>query len=118
MEENDYEIPTFDYKEFIKEFRYGDLNGLDYLEKTIIRDFKDRINDNIGSDYTYYDYIIALFYATKNLNECVFIYEMTKVKNNFNYDLYCEVRDLLFSELGFDLKDVWERVNSLNGGEE
>lgn len=113
MKEEDYEIPMFDFQTFKKEFSCGDLSGLDYIEKTIIRDFKDRINDNIDL-YTRYDYIIALFYATRELNECVFIYESTKVENNFNYDLYCEVRDLLFKELGndfgFKLEDIYEEV--------
>ena len=115
MNENDYEIPMFDYKEFIYNYSLSDLSGIEYIGKTIIRDFKDRINDNIGSDYTYYDYIINLYNATRSLNECVFIYEMTSVKNNFKYDLYCGVRDLLFSEIGLDLEDVYKKVNSLNG---
>lgn len=112
MNIEDYEIPMFDFQTFKKEFSYGDLSGLDYIEKTIIRDFKDRLNDNIGSDYTRYDYIISLFYATRELNECMFMYEQTRVENNFVYDYYCNVRDLLFKELGIDfgfkLEDIYE----------
>ena len=52
---NDYEIPTFDYKEFKKEINSGDLNGLDYIEKTIIRDFKDFDVCLIGHTHIYKD---------------------------------------------------------------
>lgn len=105
---NIYEIPEFDYKQFKEEINNGDLYGLEYIEKTIIRDFKDRLNDNIGADYTYYDYIINLFYATRELNECIFIHEQTRVENNFKADIYHETRDLLFKELGFDIEKIYE----------
>ena len=105
--ENIFEIPEFDFKKFKEEINDSDLLGLEYLEKTIIRDFKDRLNDNIKNDYTYYDYIINLYHAVRCLNECVFIYEQTSVGNSFKYDLYTETRDLLFTELGFDLEKIF-----------
>lgn len=101
-----YEIPEFDYLKFKEEYKDSDLLALEYLEKTLIRDFKDRLNDNIKNDYTYYDYIINLYHAVRCLNECVFIYEQTSVGNSFKYDLYTETRDLLFTELGFDLEKL------------
>ncbi len=100
---NIYEIPEFDFKQFKEEINDSDLLGLEYLEKTIIRDFKDRLNDNIGVDYTYYDYIVNLFYATRYLNECNFIHEQTNVENEFDSDIYFETRNLLFKELGFNI---------------
>lgn len=107
MRFNDYDIPEFDFQTFKNEIKDSDLLGLEYIEKTIIRDFKDRLNDNI-KDYTYYDYIINLYSATRCLNECVFIYEQTDVENNFKYDVYTETRDLLFKELGFNLEKIYE----------
>ena len=100
-------IPEFDYEKFKEELKDSDLLALEYLEETIIRDFKDRLNDNIGNDYTYYDYIINLFYATRELNECIFIHEQTSVRNNFKTDIYHETRDLLFKELGFDIEKLF-----------
>lgn len=99
-------MKDFDYNEFKKEFSSSDLCGLEYLEKTIIKDYKTRI----GADYSYYDYIINLFHATRCLNECIFIQQQTNVKNNFESDLYFETRDLLFKELNFDLEDLFEEV--------
>ena len=107
MRFNDYDIPEFDFQTFKEEIKDSDLLGLEYIENTIIRDFKDRINDNVA-DYTYYDYIINLYGATRCLNECVFIYEQTRVENNFKYDVYTETRDLLFKELGFNLEKIYE----------
>ncbi len=104
---NDYKIPTFDFNKFKEEINDSDLLGLEYIEKTIIRDFKDRLNDSINNNYTYYDYIINLYSATRCLNECIFIYEQTRVKNNFNADIYHNTRDLLFKELGFDIEKIY-----------
>jgi len=106
MNKNDFEIPTFDYKTFKKDLQSGDINGLDYLEKTIIRELKDKCNDNY-TGWKYQDYIVRLFYATMYLNDCVNIYETSNVKNHFNYDLYVETRNLLFEEIGFNLDDLW-----------
>ena len=107
MNNNMYEIPEFDYKKFKEEFASGDIWGLNYLEETLIRDYKDRANDNIDG-YCWYDYIINLFYATEELNTCNDIYETcSKVENRFNNDLYFRTRDLLFEELGFDLEDLY-----------
>lgn len=105
--ESIFDIPTFDYNKFKEEINDSDLLGLEYLEKTMIRDFKDRLNDNIGNDYTYYDYIINLYHATRCLNECIFMHEQTKVKNNFESDIYFKTRDLLFKELGFNVEDIF-----------
>ena len=105
---NDFEIPSFDYNEFENEVNSGDIWGLEYLEKTLIRDYKDRLNDSIQDKYCWYDYIISLFYAVKELNSCNDIYETSNVENNFNYDLYFQTRDLLFEELGFDLNKLFD----------
>ena len=107
---NIFEIEEFDYNKFKEEINDSDLLGLEYLEKTIIRDFKDRLNDNIKEDYTYYDYIINLYRATRCLNECIFIHEQTRVENNFKADIYHETRDLLFKELGFNIEKLYEEV--------
>ena len=95
---------VFDFNKFKEKINDSDLLGLEYLEETIIKDFKEEIT----LDYTRADYIINLFYATKKLNECIFIHEQTKVKNDFNVDIYHNTRDLLFKELGFDLQKIWE----------
>ena len=95
----------FCYEDFKKEFNCGDLCGLEYLEKTLIKDMKEK---NKGTmDLTREDYIIDLFYATLSLNSCNNIYEMTNIKNDFIYDLYFNTRDLLFKELGFNLEDLF-----------
>lgn len=99
-------IKEFDYKTFKEELQSGDINGLHYLEKTIIKDLKEKCNDNY-TGWKYQDYIVNLFYATIDLNCCVDIYETSKVINSFIYDLYTETRDLLFKELGFDLEDLF-----------
>lgn len=91
----------FNLEEFKKEYSYGDLSGLEYLEKTIIKNLKE-VNKN-ATDLTREDYLIALFYATLNLNSCNNIYETTNVKNNFQYDLYFDTKYLLFKELGLEL---------------
>lgn len=95
-------MEIFDYKEFKKEFDSGELCGLEYLGNTIIKDLKakkekEREKDWLG--YTRTDYILDLYNATMILNDCVFIYESTNVKNNFKWDLYSEIRDKLFEEL-------------------
>lgn len=107
MNNDIFEIPEFKYPIFKDNLKNGDIWGLEYLEKTIIRDFKDRINDNIDK-YTYYDYIINLYNATRCLNECIYIHENTSVENNFNWEIYANTRDKLFEELGFDLEDLYK----------
>ena len=68
-ESDSYDIPDFDFEYFKTEINKGDIFGLDYLEATLIRDYKDRLNDNYSSDsldrYTWYEYIINLFEAIK-----------------------------------------------------
>lgn len=102
-----YDIPEFNFEKFKEEIKDSDLLGIEYIGNTIIRDFKDRINDNIP-DYTYYDYIINLYHATRCLNECIFMHENTRVENNFNSDIYFETRDKLFEELGFNVEKIYE----------
>lgn len=96
---------NFDYIQFAKEFNSGDLNGLEYLEKTIIKNCKDYL-DSIDylkqADFTREEYIYNLFQATKYLNFCNNIYETSNVKNNFNFDTYSIVRNKLFEELEID----------------
>ena len=96
---------NFDYIEFAKQFNSGDLNGLEYLEETIIKNCKEIIKENnkkMNNDFIREEYIASLFYAVKELNNCNYIYGCTNVKNNFNYDYYVSIRDLLFKELGID----------------
>ena len=107
LEEDIFEIPEFNFETFKNEINDSDLLGLEYLEKTLIRDYKDRINDNVDK-YTWYDYIINLFHATRCLNECLFMQQQTKVKNDFESDLYFETRNLLLKELGFNIESLWE----------
>lgn len=107
MNNEDFEIPTFDYNVFKKELNSGDIYGLEYMEKTLIRDLKDKCNDNY-TGYKYQDYIVSLFYATLELNRCVDIYETSNVENHFNYDLYTMTRDLLFEEIGFNVEKLYK----------
>lgn len=97
----DFNYFDFDIVKFSNEMLCGDLDGLEYINDTIIKNIK-KIIKNSGLEYTYYDYIINLYESVRCLNECVFIYEQTKVKNNFKYDLYCETRELLLDALGIE----------------
>lgn len=102
-------MKEFNIKEFKKEFEYGDLSGLEYLEETIIKNCKETIKENnkkMNNDFIKEEYITSLFYAVKELNNCNFIYECTNVKNNFNFDYYSSIRDLLFKELNIDLEEL------------
>lgn len=108
---------SFDYEQFKKEFSYGDLSGLEYIETTIIKEIKDYLDgiDYLKQvDFTIEEYIYDLFKATLNLNYCNNIYETSSydLKINFNYDIYANIRDKLFEELGFDLEDIWNYVNN------
>jgi hypothetical protein len=91
-------MTSFDYFKFKEKINKGDLNGLEYLEDTLIKELKEK-NKNTYI-YTKEDYIINLFYAVKHLNECNDIYETSGVKNKFNCDLYFETKRLLLEELG------------------
>lgn len=95
----------FNYEDFKKEVNSGDIWGLEYLEKTLIREYKETPFNPI--EYTKSDYIISLFYAVKELNRCNDIYETSNVENNFDYDLYFQTRDLLFKELGFNIETLF-----------
>lgn len=99
-------MTSFDYFKFKEEINGGDLSGLEYLEKTLIAEYKEKIQKDKGYFYTKEDYIVNLFYAVKSLNACNDIYETSNVKNKFNYDLYFQTRDLLLKELG--LVNLWE----------
>ena len=92
---------NFCVKDFKKEFGYGDLSGLEYLEKTIIKNMKEINSKNNTMFFTKEDYLINLFYATLNLNYCNNIYETDYKENgkNFDYNLYFQTKDLLFTEL-------------------
>lgn len=107
----------FDYNKFVREYAYGDLSGLEYLEDTIIKDMKEKIkedNKNCVEHFTREEYITSLFYATLELNNCNNIYETeSKVKTNFNFDIYSNVRDLLFTELGFNVEKLSEEVDKI-----
>ena len=99
----------FDYEIFKKEINGGDILGLEYLEKTIIADYKKKIKEkNDVLNYTKEEYIVNLFYAVKDLNLCNEIYETSDVKNNFDYDLYFGTRDLLLKEMEFNLEDLFD----------
>ena len=99
----------FDYEIFKKEINGGDIWGLEYLEKTIIADYKKKIKEkNDVLNYTKEEYIVNLFYAVKDLNLCNEIYETSDVKNNFDYDLYFGTRDLLLKEMEFNLEDLFD----------
>ena len=94
----------FDFQTFKNEFDMGDIWGLNYIGKTIIKDMEEN-NKNV-IDITKEDYIINLFKATICLNTCNDIYETTDKARDFNYDLYYNTRDLLLKELG--LSNVWD----------
>lgn len=97
----------FDLKEFKKEYSYGDLSGLEYLEKTLIKDLKEKNKNSMY--FTKEDYLISLFYATKELNYCNNIYETDYKQNakDFKYELYFQTKDLLFTELEKYLDLKW-----------
>lgn len=89
-------MKDFDLKRFKEEISDSELLGLEYLEKTIIKELKakyDLINYNKD------EYLVSLFYAVRELQNCMFMYEQTNIKNVFNTDLYFETRDLLLAEL-------------------
>lgn len=91
----------FDLEKFKKEFEGGDIWGLEYIERTLIRDMREK---NEGTkEMTREDYLLSLFYAVKELNYCVEIWETTNVPNKFNWDIYGIVRDKLFEELGIEV---------------
>ena len=101
-------IEDFNLEGFTGALNNGDIYGLDYLEKTIIKKIKEiNINTKI-SKYTKEEYIANLFYAVKYLNNCIDIYESCHIENNFKYDLYTETRDLLFKELGFNVEKLYK----------
>lgn len=99
----------FNVEEFKEEFNCGDLSGLEYIEKTVIKDMKGENKNTMY--FTKEDYLINLFYAVLNLNYCNNIYETDYKQNakDFNYNLYFETKDLFLTEL--------ERYLKLNFGE-
>lgn len=107
----------FDLVEFKKEFDSGDLSGLEYLEKTLITEYKKKTKDLFNEkndNYNRYDYIISLFYATKELNTSEIIYETTSYGKSFNSDYYTNVRNLLFTEIaqleGFKVEFIYAYI--------
>ena len=97
----DFDYFDFDIVKFTENILDSDLLGLEYINDTIIKNIKELTQEN-EIEYNYYDYIINLYHATRSLNECVFIYEQTRVETNFKYDIYTETRDLLFEALGIE----------------
>ena len=96
----------FNYEEFKKEFQSSYLSGLQYIEKTLYIEWKNKPYELV--DYTKEEYLMSLFGAVMYLNYCNQVYECSrKTKTMFNYDYYAEIRDLLFKELGFDLEDLY-----------
>lgn len=84
----------FDLEEFKKLIEMSDLEGLHYIEKTIIVNLE--YNDKNS-------YIVDLYWAVVALNNCNNDYE-TIPEINFKQDLYLETRDLLFDILGIKEK--------------
>ena len=105
MEKLYLKYKDFNFQEFKKLVNGGDIMGLDYLEETIINKMKKEYD---LVKFKKQDYIVSLFYAVKELNNCVWIYETTNVENNFDYDLYTGVRNKLFMELGFNIEKLWD----------
>lgn len=102
------EYKDFDYEKFKNRLNDGDLNGIEYIGKTIIEFMKEEIKKNYDPLYfTKKEYIIELYNATISLNYCNNMYENSDFENSFNYDIYAMVRDKLFEELDFDLEDIW-----------
>lgn len=102
-------MKEFNIEKFKEEFEQGDLNGLEYLEETIIKDMKDKIQEDNKKgviDFTREEYITSLFEAVMYLNNCEIIYETSDIKNKFNFDYYAYIRDLLFEELNIDLEEL------------
>ena len=100
----------FDFKVFKEEYKSGDLNGLEYLENTLIKEYKEKYKNNYDPlYYTQEEFIVNLFEAVMCLNLCNTIYERKDKTNikKFNYDYYATIRDLLFIELGFDLEKLY-----------
>ena len=98
----DFDYYNFDIVKFSNEMQHGDIFGLDYIKDTIIKNIREELEKEDIDKYSYNDYINNLYSSVRCLNECVFIYECTDVKNNFNYDLYCDARDLLLDALGIE----------------
>ena len=73
---------NFNYEIFKQEINNGDLGGLEYLEKTIIEEMKNKIkedNKHLYTDYSIEEYITSLFEATMYLNNCNNICEVSEV---------------------------------------
>ena len=100
----------FDFNVFNRKLTCGDRYGLEYLEKTLIKDLKEKNEDSMF--YTKEDYLINLFYATLELNTCNDIYETSHVENNFNFDIYAVVRDKFLEEFcnyyGYDYNRLYK----------
>ena len=93
---------NFNYECFKLELENSDLCALEYLEKRLINKLKE-IVDKKG-EFTREEYLISLFYAALELNNTNFISGLGEIENNFNSDIYFNVRDLLFKELEKELK--------------
>lgn len=89
-------MKNFDFDIFNEELTSGDIFGLRYLEKTIIKEWKEKPFDPLH--YTKEEYLISLFYATLELNTCNNIYETENIENNFNFDIYAVVRNKFLEE--------------------
>lgn len=86
----------FDYKTFMLEIGDSDLFGLEYMEKTLIKELKEKYD---LVNYTIEEYIVSLFYAVKELNNCNFVYEMTNVETMFEADIYFNAKGKLIEEV-------------------
>lgn len=101
---------NFDFNIFNKELTNSDIAGLNYLEETVIKGFKEKQFDPLY--YTKEEYLVSLFYATLELNTCNNIYETSNVENNFNFDIYAIVRDKFLEEFcnyyGYDFDKLYK----------
>lgn len=93
---------NFDIVKFNNEIQDSDLLGLEYINDTIIKNIQEELKNEKIDKYSYNDYINNLYSSVRCLNECVFMYECTDIKTNFNYDLYCNAKELLLDVLGIE----------------
>ena len=92
----------FDINEFNKRFECGDLFGIEYIGKTIIKGLKE--NKHLLNRT---DYLKGLYNAVINLNNSLIAYETGDgyITDTYFYDYYYSIRDLLFKELGLKYVD-------------
>lgn len=94
------ENKEFNYKEFKDIIASNDNEGIQYLYDNEIKYYNMFIDRHA--------YIYNLYVATMSLNIANNYYETRNFENDFNFDLYMEVRNKLLEELGFNVEKLYK----------